>query len=337
MLRGPARSANDARRNRPPGRPKAGSWLEQCFLRACALDVAVLKPGNVSLASPGHGMTAAQFLSSAAAAAPAVCRRGAPVGERILAAVEATRAVAGCNTNLGIVLLCAPIAAALQSTAGQWTGDRPGAAALRRALQSVLDGLTVADARAAYRAIVLANPGGLGTSPEQDVHCDPTLDLRAAMSLARERDRVARQYATGYADVFDVGLCEWQAALGNAVGTRAGDADMPGSEAADASRSDGEDLHEPMQRVFLAYLSRFPDSHIVRKQGLSAAQSVTQQAQYWRTRRSGAACDQAGLARWDEALKAAGLNPGTSADLSVATAFIACAARPAFPGVAMAR
>ena len=37
------------------------------FLCACRLDVAVRKPGNVSRASPGHGMQAAMFLASAAA------------------------------------------------------------------------------------------------------------------------------------------------------------------------------------------------------------------------------------------------------------------------------
>lgn len=303
----------------------------QAFLRACTLDIEALKPGNVSLASPGHGMTAAQFMSSAAAAAPAVCRRSAPVGERILAAVEATQAAAGCNTNLGIVLLCAPIAAALESPEAQSRGEdstvaTPSAAALRRALLSVLDGLTVADAQAAFRAIVLANPGGLGDFAGQDVHHAPTLDLRAAMNLARDRDRVARQYATGYADIFDIGLGEWQAAVPSAA---------HGHEGAAMQRAFREGA--AMQRVFLAYLSRFPDSHIVRKQGLQVAQSVTRQAQHWRIRLSSdAAGAQAGLARWGDELKAAGLNPGTSADLSVATAFVASVIRLPPADVALA-
>ena len=85
-----------------------------CFLRACELDVAVRKPGNVSLASPGHGMHAAMFIASAEAAAGPLFEPGARVGERIEAAVAATWAVAGCNTNLGILLLCAPIAKAVE-------------------------------------------------------------------------------------------------------------------------------------------------------------------------------------------------------------------------------
>ncbi len=39
-----------------------------CFLQACWLDVAVRKPGNVSLASAGHRMQADMFLASAQAA-----------------------------------------------------------------------------------------------------------------------------------------------------------------------------------------------------------------------------------------------------------------------------
>ncbi|MFP3607729.1 triphosphoribosyl-dephospho-CoA synthase, partial [Paraburkholderia sp. SIMBA_053] len=59
---------------------------------------------------------------------------------------------------------------------------------------------------AAYRAIALANPGGLGDAPEQSVHAPPTVDLREAMSLAAERDSIARQYANGFADIFGLGL-----------------------------------------------------------------------------------------------------------------------------------
>ena len=57
-----------------------------------------------------------------------------------------TWAAAGCNTNLGIVLLCAPLAAAVERR-------EP----LRTALHAVLGGLDVADAAAAYRAIARAN------------------------------------------------------------------------------------------------------------------------------------------------------------------------------------
>ena len=91
-----------------------------CFLQACWLDVAVRKPGNVSLASAGHRMQADMFLASAQAAVGPLFASGARVGERIEGAMAATWAAVGCNTNLGILLLAAPVAAA---------SERPGACA----------------------------------------------------------------------------------------------------------------------------------------------------------------------------------------------------------------
>lgn len=275
------------------------------FLQACRLDVAVRKPGNVSLASAGHGMQARQFLDSAAAAAPALFAPGARVGARIEAAMAATLAVAGCNTNLGIVLLCAPLAAALERCAGSWNalGDDARPVALRAALADVLAALDVEDTRAAYRAIAAANPGGLGRAEAQDVAAGPTVGLREAMRLAADRDRIARQYASDYADLFDTGL----AAL------RRPAAASPRLDAA------------AVQALFLACLGRWPDSHIVRKFGADVAQAVTDEAAPWLRRAEGGerVGDDPAFAAWDEDLKARGLNPGTSADLTVTTLFIA--------------
>lgn len=271
-----------------------GEIVRQAFVWACGLDVQARKPGNVSHASPGHRMRAGQFLQSAAAAVEPLCERAATVGERIEGAVGATRAIVQCNTNLGIVLLCAPIAAA-------W--ERRGATGLRDALADVLAGLDGADARAAYRAIALAQPAGLGRAPEQDVGAVPTLGLRDAMALAAERDRIAWQYANGFADLFDPGVSAFESA-------RRG-VDDPAA-AAIAS----------MQRVFLEFLAGWPDSHIARKHGAAVAHSVMGEAAPWRARaRRGDALDaDPAFAAWDESLKHRGLNPGTSADLCVATA-----------------
>ncbi len=256
----------------------------QAFVRACALDVLVRKPGNVSVDSPGHGMQAAQFLAAAQAAAGPLFVPGARVGQRIESAVAASLAAAGCNTNLGIVLLCAPLAAAAERV-----GTATSPAVLRAALEAVLAELDLDDARAAYRAIAAARPGGLGSAPQQDVFDAPTWGLRAAMALAADRDSIARQYKNGFAQLFETGLPLCAAGVNAAV----------------------------VQRVFLSYLSRWPDSHIVRKHGAGLAHIVMSAAQ-----RFAGAADPAsapGFVAWDEALKAQGLNPGTSADLTVAT------------------
>ncbi|CAH2910453.1 MAG: Possible glutaminyl transferase clustered with tetrahydromethanopterin biosynthesis genes [uncultured Paraburkholderia sp.] len=81
--------------------------------------------------------------------------------------------------------------------------------------------------------------------------------------------------------------------------------------------------------VFLTFLGAWPDSHILRKHGAAVAQSVTlaaraQHAQ-WRSAlcEAGRAAARAPLDVWDAELKAAAINPGTSADLTVATLFVA--------------
>ncbi|WP_119354580.1 triphosphoribosyl-dephospho-CoA synthase [Azohydromonas sediminis] len=274
----------------------AQRWRE-AFVWACELDVAARKPGNVSAASPGHGMDAAHFVASARAAAHPLCEPGAPVGRRIEAAVEATWAVVQCNTNLGIVLLCAPLAAAAE----RWAPTR-GEAGLRASLAAVLRSLDVDDARAAYRAIARAHPAGLGRVAQQDVHAEPTLDLRAAMALAAERDLVARQYVTDFADVFAVGVATFRAALARTA-----------------------DPVAALQRTYLEFLAAQPDSHIVRKHGAAAAQCVMREALAWRKRaRAGERVDaDPAFAAWDESLKRRALNPGTCADLCVASAMAA--------------
>ncbi|MCP3023938.1 triphosphoribosyl-dephospho-CoA synthase [Cupriavidus basilensis] len=275
------------------------------FLWACRLDVAVAKPGNVSMDAPGHGMTAGLFLDSAAAAVAPLTDAALTVGERIEEAVAQTRAVARCNTNLGILLLCAPLAAAVE-------GEPPrDAETLREQTEAVLAALTVADAEAAYRAIAHAMPAGLGAAPEQDVAARPTVNLRVAMHLAAMRDTVARQYANGYADLFTLGLPMLRKHL-------AGHGAWP------------ERLHRAVVAVHLAFLARFPDSHIARKHGLAVARRVSDRARLFHGRiEAGQSIDAEAFVQWDRELKATGLNPGTSADLTVASAMIAGCLDPA--------
>lgn len=287
----------------------ADEHVRAAFVDACRLDVETAKPGNVSVDSEGHGMSAAQFVASAEAAADALLARRAPVGQRILDAVARTRAAVGCNTNLGIVLLIAPLAAALEEV------PRPlGAQAWHAATERVLARLDIDDARLAYRAIALANPGGLGDAPEQSVHHAPTVGLRDAMALAAARDSIARQYAEGFRDIFETGLAALR--------------EVPAAS-----------LHTATLNVFLRFLGAWPDSHIVRKHGAAVAQSVTlaaraRHAQWLRTLdEAGSAAASVPLQAWDAELKAAAINPGTSADLTVATLFVAlCLAGPRHSG-----
>lgn len=270
---------------------------------ACAMDVEVRKPGNVSRASAGHDMVAAQFITSAEASVAALFAPGATVGRRVLEAVAATRAAVGCNTNLGILLLCAPLALALERA------PAASAESLRQALEDVLAALDVDDARTASAAIMLARPGGLGSVSEQDVGAEVTVGLRQLMTLAAQRDLIARQYANAHAEVF--------AALQRHFGAGA--------------QAEQRSIGQRVQLLFVDLLAREPDSHIVRKRGAQAAAAVQNEARQWRDRLQAnpAAGEGAAFAAWDEDLKARGLNPGTTADFTVCVLFLAALLDPA--------
>src|SRR5674476_168938 len=130
---------------------------------ACLLEASAPKPGNVSPGISFHDTRYEDFLASAAAIAPAFLDAGArPLGATILRAIEATRRWTTANTNLGIVLLLAPLARAAHSASP---------APLRDRVRAVLASTTVADAESVYAASRLAHPGGLGDVPAQGVAC----------------------------------------------------------------------------------------------------------------------------------------------------------------------
>lgn len=265
--------------------------IADAFGSACLAELAALKPGNVHVFADGHRMTAEQFVRSAAAAAAPLSAPGTRIGRRIFDAVAATHGAVGTNTNLGIILLCAPLAAAADADHAE----------LRAALANVLDGLDTADADLAFRAIARAAPAGLGHVAENDVSQPARVTLRLAMAEAADRDRVARQYVTAYADIFGVGLPRLAAATARAWAPE-----------------------WTVVAVYLGFLADFPDSHIVRKYGTSVARKVQDAAIEFQAKLETAwepsrLTDE--LSAWDAALKAQNINPGTSADLTVATLF----------------
>jgi triphosphoribosyl-dephospho-CoA synthase len=271
----------------------APAAIRAAFVAACRAELRALKPGSVHVHAAGHGMSVAEFEVSAQVAAPWIANPSLSVGARVLRAVKATRAAVGCNTNLGILLLAAPLACAAAA-------ERP--ADLRARVAQVLAALDLDDAVQVFRAIALVRPGGLGTVAEQDVAAPPSVDLRRAMALAAERDRIARAYVTDFADIFAFGL----ETLRNARRRAAREADA-------------------VTTLHMAFLAEFPDSHIARKHGAEAALEVRRGAERlkpaWHPVAGAAA--RADLLAFDADLKARGLNPGTTADLVVNTLFAA--------------
>src|SRR3954470_12337390 len=160
--------------------------IGQCATLACLLEATAPKVGNVHRGADFENLTFADFAVSAVAIGPAMERAGEGVGQTVLAAIRATRQLVDTNTNLGMVLLVAPLAAV------------PRAQPLERGLGKVLRGLTPEDSRLVYEAIRLAQPGGMGKVKEMDVASDAPDDLLAAMAAAAERDLVAKQYGTDF-------------------------------------------------------------------------------------------------------------------------------------------
>ncbi|CAO4164622.1 triphosphoribosyl-dephospho-CoA synthase [Methylorubrum populi] len=271
----------------PFGLPAA--TLADLYRAACLAELDALKPGNVHGFAAGHRMVVADFVTSAEVSAPPLAEAGARVGRRVRAGVEATFAAVGQNTNLGILLLCAPMARAAEE-----------AGPFAERLRAVLEGFDDTDSRDVFAAIRRANPGGLGTAARHDVAAEgPVPPLLAAMAEAAPRDRIARAYADGFRDLVEIGL-----------------------PALATARARGLAPPWTTTAVHLAYLTGVPDSHIARKHGPEQAEAVRAQAQDRLARLDLAEAPVEALLAYDRELKEAGLNPGTSADFTVATLFL---------------
>jgi triphosphoribosyl-dephospho-CoA synthase len=261
---------------------------------ACLLEVSAPKPGNVSPGIAFHDTRYEDFLASAAAIAPAFLDAGTQsIGETILRAIQDTRHWTSANTNLGIVLLLAPLARAAYMSHPESLRDR---------VRNVLASTTVADADAAYRAIRLAQPGGLGDAPAQDIAMSPTVTLTAAMELAADRDDVAREYATAFVRTFTVG-----------------------APALEAARAAGLGWSEAVIECYLALLADSPDTLITRKLGPDAAGRVSARAE--EVRAAGGMRSSSGrraVASFDLELRDAdnSRNPGTTADITATAVFV---------------
>ncbi len=258
---------------------------------ACEKEVRAPKPGNVNCFSDGHNMAVDDFIRSARAIAPVMAQPGLTVGARILAAITATRQVVDCNTNLGIVLLFAPLCCAVEQSE---TFDD-----LTDKLRTTLQNLTVEDARLTYQAIRVAEAGGLGRHQEQDISGDPSVTLLQAMKMAAERDQIALQYVSNFSTLCEIGLPGLTSALNS-----------------------GESVEWAAAFAYLKLLSELPDSLICRKQSREQAIAVTKKAKqlvFEMNKNSTLNAYSNQLTAWDKELKQNAINPGTTADLVAAT------------------
>ncbi len=276
-------------------RENSESALQRAVLSSFMTEVSALKPGNVSQHADGHDMTAADFQRSAELTTPILCNPGLSVGERILEAVKMTQSQVGCNTNLGMLLLFAPLVQAAESASGS-------VSMLQAKLKQVLGSLDRTDTAHVFEAIRLASPGGLGQSDRFDVNAKADCKLLDAMREAQERDFVAKQYVTGFDDIFSTGYgCikdytqRWKCVKWAAVA------------------------------CYMTFLARYPDSHIRRKFGEQVAEvtrnKATPVAEQFKNNDNPENAV-AALLEFDKELKNTNINPGTSADLTAASLLV---------------
>jgi triphosphoribosyl-dephospho-CoA synthase len=263
--------------------------IGQCASLACLWEATTPKVGNVHRSADFENLRFSDFTTSAAAISPAMQQASQwGVGRCVLQAIQTTQLLVQTNTNLGTVLLLAPLAAI--------SGESLQAAAVAE----VLKGLTSDDANLVYEAIRVAKPGGMGKRDEMDIDGPAPDDLLAAMQVASQEDLVALQYVTDFALVFDV-------------------AEMIAQEV-DAGRT----LTDAIIHGQLRLLSQHPDSLIQRKCGREVALQATTRANAILELEAGSAPYYAALDDFDFWLRsdANRRNPGTTADLIAAGLFV---------------
>ena len=212
--------------------------IGQCVALACFLEATAPKPGNVHRGADFEDLTYPDLLVSGIVIGPILeAASHVGLGRTIFDAVRATRQVVGTNSNLGIILLLTPL--------GMVRRDLP----LKSGVAAVLGALTAEDTRLVYDAIKHAKPGGLGKVDQADLSSEPPASLVDAMRLAMDRDLVARQYVSGFADVF----CSVVPDLTDGV-------------------SSGLSLSQAIVHAHVQSMSRVPDTLIARKCGVEIAQ-----------------------------------------------------------------
>ncbi len=258
-------------------------------------EIEAFKPGNVSIYADGHDMTVQDFIQSAEVSVPHLCDSDNAFGERVFRSVLATQKKVGCNTNLGMLLLFTPIICAAEMG---FDNDSQ----LRQNIETTLSSLKQNDADQIFKAISLANPGGLGEVEEQDVNKNPDCSLLEAMYLASERDTIALQYINNFSEVFELGYAgiksfvkRWNSVKWATVS------------------------------CYLCFMSMLIDSHILRKYDTQVAERIRKKGEVIANKFNSSADPETEielLKKFDKELKKNNYNPGTSADLTAASLLV---------------
>ena len=227
--------------------------------------------------------------------------KNAELGKFILQAVNETNRWIETNTNLGIMMMCIPIAA---SAAISNSFDE-----IQENVGRLMDATTVEDAVNLYDAINVADAGGMGDQEEFDVMSEKAKDeLRAnnqtmfdVLAISAPWDRLASELTTKMPVCFEIGFPTF-----TDFWNTCDDVDV---------------INKATVLTFITILSQIPDTLISRKYGDEIAESVSLKAkEILKFKDDDSFVEK--LLEFDDYLYEKGYNPGTTADLTAASIFL---------------
>ena len=267
--------------------------LKSAYLFSCKKDIELIKPGNVNLLSSHKDTKAQDYLDSAILSSKELFNQNYSLGKRILESVNVTRSQVNVNTNLGIILLCAPV---IQSYIDFNNLD------LREGIKKTLSTRSIKDTHDLCAAINISSPGGLGDSDMYDTASYPNVSIKQIMDYSQEYDRISYQYSHNFSDIFDFIIPKLE-----------------------FLNQRYESLDISLSLLFIEILAKIPDSHISRKFGDKIAKKTSNNAHDLLKildREHDPDYLAKALNNLDYEYKKKGINPGTTADLLVASLMI---------------
>jgi triphosphoribosyl-dephospho-CoA synthase len=302
------------------------NYIRMCGELACLLEVsATPKPGNVHRFRDFFDLRYEDFLASSVTLGhfiEVLASKGCQIrkdptkwsdlhlGVTIQEAIQQSNYFhKKSNTNLGIILLLAPLSVAAGLTFDSKTGTC-NINDMRYAVIDVMKNTTVEDAIAVSEGIKLAEPGGLGEVSKYDVNDDSIRDeliqdninLELLMLQCKDRDNICFELSQGYVITFHTGVPILSRTL-----------------------QECKDINIASINTYLAILASFPDTLIKRKFGQELAVSISDKAK--QISQLGGALTIEGRQALEEfdiefSEETEKINPGTSADLVAATLFV---------------
>jgi triphosphoribosyl-dephospho-CoA synthase len=330
---------------------------------ACLLEATAPKPGNVSPGRRFDDIAYEHFLASAAAIGGPLSGAGTcPLGATVRLAIEATARWSSSNTNLGIVLLLAPLARAahaLLDTTVRLKADTTGSKGTSPDADRVVSGFsrTSGDAYSVVSGFSRTrddpntvvsgfsrtsdNPDSLASGFSRALRdaarhvldattVDDAREVYAAIRCAAPGG-LGRVEAQDVANEPDVTLLETMRLAAGRDGIAREYATAfevtfgTGVPALDRARRDGLSWSDAVLETFLTLLAAAPDTHVVRRGGSALAEEVSRRA---RAVLDGGGVRSAAGRRAIDAMDVAlrderhTANPGTTADLTAAAIFV---------------